>query len=296
MPKLAFVPDRLRTLGRRPAALAALSTLSLAALLVGGLAVAGAVEGRVAAEPVDASAEPTAEPASDPSKDSSAGNGDDNTAVAVNTRDGSEVYAIRLKVVMAGGDTVDATNAAVAVASCSDCQTVAIALEGVLITGDATTIAPENIALAINSECDGCRTLAYAYQNVQTTDGKVRLTGAGRQRIAELRRELNAIRTAGMELDQIRQTVSRIAAEFAAVLDSEVVPIGKPAQEAAATDASPEPSPSGSQTPSPTTSPAATATSTTSPSPSPTSSSPSPSPSVSPSPTPSVSPSPSASP
>ncbi len=217
---------------RRPVVLAPITTFALAGLLGTGLLVANAV-GTGPVTEVGATASP--DPSSAPAGGSTTSGGDDNAAVAVNTKDGSTVYAVRLKVVFTGADVVDSTNVAVAAASCTDCQTVAIALEGVVITGDAEVIAPENVALAINSGCTNCQTLAYAYQNVQTTDGKVRLTGAGRKQIADLRKQLNQLRTSGLDLAAVRAEVNRIAGEFASVLRTELVAKGKP-------QASPSPS------------------------------------------------------
>ena len=77
----------------------------------------------------------------------------DYAAVASNSTDGRNVFALALKIVQTDASTVDATNAAVAVASCADCQTVAISLEGVLVIGSPTTFDPTNIALAINTDC-----------------------------------------------------------------------------------------------------------------------------------------------
>lgn len=236
----------LRAALHRPAALATAASLALTALLVGGLAV-----GRVLDGPVDALN--TSDGAASPTPADGTGTtsgGDDNTAVAVNTRDGSTVYAVRLKVVLTGADTVDSGNAAVAAASCNDCQTVAIALEGVIVTGDAEVIAPVNLALAVNSGCSNCQTLAYAYQNLQTVDGKVRLTGAGRRGIASLRQQLNTLRTSGLDILQVKAEVDRIAGEFAGILDTEVVLIGR-----GAGAASPHPT-DGQSTPQPATEPA----------------------------------------
>ena len=238
---------------RRPAVLAPVTTLALAGLLGAGLLVANATDPGPTT-PVDA-----ASPSADGTTTSG---GDDNTAVAVNTRDGSTVYAIRLKVVILNGDPdrVDSSNAAVAAASCSDCQTVAIALEGVVVTGEAEEVSPENIALAINSECSNCQTLAYAYQNLQTVDGKVRMTGEGRRRVAALRAELNALRTSGLDIVAVKAEVDRIVGEFVDVLENEIIPIGRPRQDPSASpsarattspesaDAAPSPQPESSQT------------------------------------------------
>lgn len=227
-----------RTMLRRPAVLASVTTLALAALLGGGLLVAGATDrGPFSEVDATAGADASATPQSGGDETTTisgdgttTSGGDDNVAVANNTRDGSTVYAIRLKVVIlnADPDVVDSGNAAVAAASCSDCQTVAIALEGVIVTGDAEVIAPENVALAINSECSNCQTLAYAYQNLQTVDGKVRMTGEGRRKVGELRRQLNALRTSGFDIVQVKEEVDRIAGEFAEVLNTQIVSIGRP--------------------------------------------------------------------
>ena len=273
-----------RAVLHRPAVVLPTTALALAALLGAGLLVANAVD---APDTAPVSAPASAAPASDTSPSATddaattgttggattTSGGDDNVAVAVNTRDGSTVYAVRLKVVITGADVVDSGNAAVAAASCADCQTVAIALEGVIVTGDAEVVAPENIALAINSGCSGCQTLAYAYQNLQTVDGKVRLTGEGRRAVALLRQQLNGLRRSGLDLLSVKQEVDRIAAEFAAVLTDEVVPLApttaaRPTEDAATVQTSspapsaepttdprtpsPVPSPTGEPSPTPT--------------------------------------------
>lgn len=159
---------------------------------------------------------------------STPGAGTDNGAVAVNTKDGKTVIAISLKIVQTSAPVVDPTNGAVAVASCSDCQTVAIAMEGVLVAGSPTTFDPTNIALAINSECSNCQTLASAYQDVVQNDTRVRITGAGRQEIARIRHDLESLRNSGLDIVAIQQRVNADAGRFLAVLQNEVVPIGKP--------------------------------------------------------------------
>jgi putative peptide zinc metalloprotease protein len=238
----------LLTLLRRPAALGVLSALALAGLTSGGLVVAGAVSG----DPV----------ADSSSLSTDGGNGDDNVAVAVNRTDGRDVYAVRLKVVMTDASTVDAGNAAVAAASCTDCRTVAVAIEGVLLSGNPEVVAPQNVALAINQGCSGCETLAAAYQTVLSTGGRVRMTGAGRATVAQLRRQLNTLRTQDLEFSAMAAEIDRIASAFAQVLRTEVVPIGpQPAASASATpydtpspastSASPEPTETASSEPSP---------------------------------------------
>ncbi len=152
----------------------------------------------------------------------------DNVAVAANSSDGRTVYAISLKIVQTGADVVDATNAAVAAASCTDCQTVAIALEAVLVYGSPSTFDPANIALALNSGCTNCQTLASAYQDIVQNDTRVRITGAGRQQIAEIRRDLELLRSSGLDVVAVQQRVDEDAGRFLQVLRTEIVPIGRP--------------------------------------------------------------------
>jgi putative peptide zinc metalloprotease protein len=162
----------------------------------------------------------------------SAGSGanTDNVAAAANTHDGKTVFAISLKIVQTGASTVDPVNAAVAVASCTDCQTVAIALEGVLVYGSPTTFDPTNIALAINTSCNNCQTLATAYQDVVQNGTRVRISGAGRQQIAAIRKDLESLRNSGLDILAIQQRVNDDAGKFLQVLQNDVLPIGPPAQ------------------------------------------------------------------
>ncbi len=153
----------------------------------------------------------------------------DNAAVAVNNQDGRTVVALAIKIVQTDAEVVDPVNAAVAVASCQDCQTVAIALEGVLVVGSPESFSPTNIALAINSGCTNCETLAAAYQKVVQNDGRVRITGAGRRQIADIRTDLLSLRNSGLDITEIMRRVEDAAARFVAVLENEVVPLGPPA-------------------------------------------------------------------
>ncbi|MCU1591956.1 MAG: hypothetical protein JWP11_3212 [Frankiales bacterium] len=253
--------DSLSPWMRRPAALAGLAAVALAALLSGGLVVAHAVDGTPVAD------------ASAPSPSPAAGsNGDNNVAAAVNTKDGKTVYAFKLKIVQVAGDTVDATNAAAAVNSgCTDCSTVAVAFEGVVVIGSPTSFTPTNLALAANIDCSGCTAFADAYQQVVQTSTRVRVTKEGRKQIAAIRKDLDGLKHANLTLDQIRARVAADEQAFATVLNTQLVPVGhvKDAAPAGAPDvsdnpdaapasagpaASSSPSPDGSSAPSPSTS------------------------------------------
>ena len=258
--------------GRRPAVLAGATSAALVVLLASGLLVARAVDG-VSAPAADASASPAA-----------GGNGGTNVAVAQNGTDGRTVYAIRLKIVQTARDTVDATNAAVAVASCTDCSTVAISFEGVLVVGSPSDFQPTNLALAYNQNCYGCSTFADAYQQVVQRSTRVRITGAGRQKLAAIRRDLESLRTSGLSFEEVIARVKADEQAFADVLLNDCVPVGhvttaadpsapdvsdSPAADLAPTTAAPDASSSPSPSTAPSTDPAMSPSPTDSPSASP---------------------------
>lgn len=200
----------------------------------------------------------------------SAGASTDNVAAAVNTQDGRTVVALAIKIVQTDASTVDAANAAVAVASCTDCQTVAIALEGVLVVGSPDNFSPTNLALAINTECTNCQTLAAAYQKVVQNDTRVRISGTGRREIAAIRTDLLSLRNSGLDIFTMWQRVNDAAARFAAVLETEVYPIGNVARaeqapETTTTVAPSAPSSTTTTTTEPTTTTTTTSTTTTTP-------------------------------
>ena len=231
--------------------------------LVGILGITGIATGAIDPSPGPSAAE------------LDAGSKDNLAAVATNTKNGSEVYSLRLKIVQTNDPVVDAQNVAIAYASCTDCTTVAISIEAVLVYSDyVTDVTPVNLAVAINDGCTSCQTVASAYQSVTQVDNRVRLTKAGKERIAELRKELRSIRHRHLSPDEIRAEAGRIANEFFQVLKTEVVPAKVKGK-----DDAPSPSPSGaasSATPAPDetpgSSPAATPTATPSPDTSPTAS------------------------
>jgi hypothetical protein len=164
----------------------------------------------------------------------------------VNHGDNRFRYALTLKVVQVSGSVVDPQNAAVAVASdCTGCETVAISLEGVLVYGDPSVFAPENISLAYNQNCTNCTTAALAFQEIVQHSNKVRITGAGRQEIAAIRRDLESIRHSDLSLDAIDAEVNADAAKLRDVLQNDVVPVGK---SVANNDVSASPSPSADMT------------------------------------------------
>lgn len=115
----------------------------------------------------------------------------DNSAIAINTTDGSSVFKFAFAIKHVMSSVVDETNAAVAYSSCTDCRTTAIAIEIVLVEGTPTTYTPTNAAIAVNYQCTLCNTFAAAYQFVVQGSGPMHFT---HQAMRELRRVRKAIR------------------------------------------------------------------------------------------------------
>jgi putative peptide zinc metalloprotease protein len=151
----------------------------------------------------------------------------DTVVVAVNAKDGSFLYRVRLDVRRVVGSTVDETNAAVALASCDSCETVAVSIQALLVFTTPTVATPTNLAIAMNVDCSACQTLASAYQLYLQTGGPAHFTADGNRQIAQIRRELEAIRHAGLTIWEIQADVDRLANELLAVLQNELVAAGR---------------------------------------------------------------------
>src|SRR5438270_2919585 len=155
--------------------------------------------------------------------------GNDNTAVATNTKDDSFVFKFAFKVSRAAGDTVDAGNAAAAVASCNYCETVAVAIQVVLVSGDPSTFTPTNVAIAYNQNCSECVTLADAFQFVFGTGARpAHLTPEGNRRLAEIRQEYEQLRHSGLPPDQLQARIGELAQQVYDVFTNDLVPAGQP--------------------------------------------------------------------
>jgi putative peptide zinc metalloprotease protein len=151
--------------------------------------------------------------------------GDNNTAVATNTKDGSSVFKIAFSIRKVTDGEVDQQNAAVAYSSCNDCQTVAVAIQIVLVEGQVTTATPTNVALAINENCTSCETMALAYQYVFGNGAELQLSPEGKARLKELRKRLHDLQKRDdLTLEQIAAEVDDIAKEIGNVLSTELQP------------------------------------------------------------------------
>jgi putative peptide zinc metalloprotease protein len=152
--------------------------------------------------------------------------GGDNVVVAVNSKDGSFVYRVKLDVRRVNGQTVDESNAAVALASCDSCDTAAVAIQALLVFSEPQVVTPTNLAFAMNLGCTFCNTLATAYQFYVQAGRPVHFTADGNRRIAELRRALHSLRHAGLTIWEIQAEVDRVALALQQVLEEELVAAG----------------------------------------------------------------------
>ena len=163
----------------------------------------------------------------------------DNAAIAINVRDGTSVFRLAFSIKRVAGDVVDSTNAAVAFSSCTDCSSTAIAIEVVLVTGDASTITPTNLALAYNFECQSCISIAEAYQFVFSTGGQVHFTAEGNRELAQIRRDLEALRKQDLTPDELQARLKDIVGRLVTVLRTELVTAGNSGSSGDATGTTP---------------------------------------------------------
>jgi putative peptide zinc metalloprotease protein len=173
----------------------------------------------------------------------------DNTAVAINTKDGTDIFKLAFKIARVNQDVVDQSNAAAAFNSCEDCESIAVAFQVVLIFSDPAVVDSQNLALALNVDCDACVAFASAYQWLLTTDGPVHFTAEGNQRLAELKKRLRDLLESDLTIEELQAELDEIRDEVADILARELVPAG-PSEEA--------PSSGGTTTTAPSSTPATT--------------------------------------
>ncbi len=148
----------------------------------------------------------------------------DNSAVAINTKDGSSLFQLAFSIKEVGGEVVDQTNQAVAYSNCKECQTVAIAIQVLIVTTESPDVVmPTNLAVAVNENCDTCTTMALAYQLVLGGQG-LELTKRGERQIREIRRELERLGRRGQSADEIRTRTEALVERLRRVLATELVP------------------------------------------------------------------------
>jgi putative peptide zinc metalloprotease protein len=187
----------------------------------------------------------------------------DNSAIAVNTKDGSSVFKFAFAIRRVMGDVVDETNSAVSYASCTDCSTTAIAIEIVLVDGSPSTFTPTNQAIAINYQCNLCNTFAAAYQFVIQGTGPMHFTHDALTTMAQIRKQIRELQDRSLSPFDLQAALDPLIAQLKDVLATGLVSGPPPDDENDGQDASssgePPPAPPGSQSAT-TTSPGATAT------------------------------------
>jgi putative peptide zinc metalloprotease protein len=152
----------------------------------------------------------------------------DNSAVAVNTKDGSSLFKLAFSIKQVGGEVVDQSNAAVAYSNCTECQTVAIAIQVLIVTAEnPDVVTPTNLAIAVNENCDTCTTMALAYQFVVGGAG-LELTAKGRQELARIRHELLLLGKQGLSAAEIRDRTQALVDQLKQVLATELKPKPEP--------------------------------------------------------------------
>jgi putative peptide zinc metalloprotease protein len=155
------------------------------------------------------------------------GQGGANTAIAINTQDGSALFKLAFAIRHVMGDVVDQQNAAVAYASCNSCETTAIAIEIVLVENSSpSNVSPTNIAISENVQCNLCDTFAAAYHFVVQASGPVHFTEEGLRALHEIRKEIRDWAKEGLTNDQIRALLPDVIARIKDVLANDLVPAG----------------------------------------------------------------------
>jgi putative peptide zinc metalloprotease protein len=163
--------------------------------------------------------------------------GTENVATAIAEQSESRVFDLAWDVSRQRGDgVVDHLNAATARARCIRCGATAIAFQIVLVSGSPTTVIPRNTAEAINVECTECVTLAEARQFVRVVPSPVRITGAGRAVLADVRQRLRALESQNLRVDELHQAVETQEARVLEVLRNELVLKSAPDTEAEVLD------------------------------------------------------------
>jgi putative peptide zinc metalloprotease protein len=122
-----------------------------------------------------------------------------------------------------GDDEVTDSNSATAEARCVRCRATAIAFQIVIVSGSPGTVVPRNTAQAINVECTECVVVAEARQFVRVVPDPVRLTGAGRAELADVRADLEALEAQDPPIDQLHQAIESQEARVLHVLRDELV-------------------------------------------------------------------------
>ena len=147
----------------------------------------------------------------------------DNSAIAINTKDGSSVFKFAFAIRHVMSPIVDETNSAVSFASCTDCRTTAIAIEIVLVEGNPTIFTPTNQAIAINYQCTLCNTFASAYQFVVQGSGPMHFTHDALRELHSVRKAIRELEDQNLDPFQLQAALDPLIARIQNVLATGLV-------------------------------------------------------------------------
>jgi putative peptide zinc metalloprotease protein len=161
----------------------------------------------------------------------------ENVATAIIQQDDGEAFDFAWNIHrQTGDDAVLDLNKAQAIAQCSRCEATAIAFQIVLVTGSPATVIPRNLAEAVNDGCTDCTAIAEARQFVRVTPDPVKLTRGGRAVLSDVRRDLAALESQDLPIDQLHQAVETEEARVREVLAEDLVVASDPDTEAEITE------------------------------------------------------------
>lgn len=151
-----------------------------------------------------------------------------NRAVATIEQDGGRAFDFAWSIDRQRGGVVNHRNVANAAARCTDCRATAVAFQIVLATRGTKIGSPTNQAVAINDQCTSCVVYAGARQFVRLDAGKAQFTDAGRATLADVRKQLRALETQDLSVDEQIAVVEAQEARVLSVLADEVQTSGGP--------------------------------------------------------------------
>src|SRR5581483_6147829 len=148
-----------------------------------------------------------------------------NSAVSVNTTDNTSVFHLSFTIVRSSGPAVSVSNVALAFTSCTNCRSVAIAIQVDLVWPVPTQLTAANMAVAVTSGCTTCDAVAAAFQYVIASGQPMRLSKTGRREVAQIERQLRALRWSGLSGADLMASVNSLAAQLGNVLSTQLVPV-----------------------------------------------------------------------
>jgi hypothetical protein len=102
--------------------------------------------------------------------------------------------------------------------SADPCRAVSLSFQIVTMAGPDIHLNAVNLSNSHNVRCTGCESLAGAYQFVVSTPAPFTLSAADLRKLAHIHAELNALRTSGESVDDVKAQADALAAQVTAIL------------------------------------------------------------------------------